>query len=129
MEPLITSYDSFKALDVWFKYLLKYDDSYDREMLLNYKAKKIQQKAISNNNKISTPDFPKGYMSISENFFEDEENSFFIGQAYAIQLQSQFLQNNNNDKIDLYKSLENLSERIYDFFDDEDDIEFVNYIV
>lgn len=128
IETLITSYDSFKALNVWFEHLLQYDDSYHREILLNYKTKQIQQKAISKNNNIIT-EFPKGYMPISENNFEDDENSFFIEQAYAIELQAQFLQNNNDDKVDLYKSLENLSERIYDFFDEDEETEFINYVV
>lgn len=58
------------------------------------------------------------YLVIEKNIFYDDIDPYFLAQTYAIQLQTPSLQL-KTQKYDLYQSLENLSERLYDFFDDE----------
>jgi len=123
--------DTFAAVTKWLEILAQYDDSFQRENIAGFKSRRIQQKASP-----QAPPNPnnepviQAYLTIDENPYlktlkNRSQNSDIAkpdkldADLHALELQS-FMEQ-QTEKGNFEDELENLSDTINDFIDDDEE--------
>ncbi len=119
--------DTYNAITLWLDILKEYDDNFLRSCIANYKTRRIHQQTASKTSNLPKSEIVTSVYAIAEDLRQNQDNpdEDSIIQL-KIDLQAEdlkvLMEQQQSSIITLSKGLENLSEKINIFTDNEDNL-------